>query len=140
VTKHVLITEKSEEILSSALWALSFIADSEGTQLDDKLLIGLVIQYIESNNTDFKIPAIRTIGSICAGDIEAVNKVIEAGALTSLATSLQLEKEYSILVELCWAISNISLGPPEHIDKLIKAKIIHRLIEIIFSYNDFRVV
>jgi hypothetical protein len=102
-------------------------------------MVGMITQYIESNNIDLKIPAIRIIGCICAGDTEIVNKVIEVGALTSLATSLQLEKECSILIELCWAISNIALGPPEHIDKLIEMKVIHRLTEIISLYTDFRV-
>eukprot|EP00826_Nyctotherus_ovalis_P032420 TRINITY_DN26124_c0_g1_i1.p2 TRINITY_DN26124_c0_g1~~TRINITY_DN26124_c0_g1_i1.p2 ORF type:complete len:147 (+),score=15.28 TRINITY_DN26124_c0_g1_i1:166-606(+) len=139
IATFLLSTEKDEEVISSSLWILSVIAEDDEKLLNDKATIETAVSYIESAKTDLKIPAIRIIGSICTGDDDSVNKVITAGALSSLATCLKLEKECSILIELCWAISNISLGPAENVEQLLDLKVIHRLIEIIHSYTDFRV-
>ena len=131
--------EKDEEVITNIIWVLSIITSINEIEIDIISIIEIVVAYIESENQNIKVFAIRAIGNICTENEEIVNMVIKEGGLNSIARLINAEKQNLILFELCWAISNIALGPSSHIDMLLGMKIINKLIEIILTCNDIKV-
>ena len=58
----------------------------------------------------------------------------------TLYSALNTELDKYIIAELCWVASNVAYGPSSYIEKLISSGIIAKLINFIFTSNNFKVI
>jgi importin subunit alpha-1 len=78
------------------------------------------------------IPAIRIIGNIVKADAFDAQTAINSGILLSLIKLIQNKKKI-IRKEVCWTLSNITLGPAEIVQQCIDIGIIDLAIDIILN-------
>jgi importin subunit alpha-1 len=135
-TLAALIYEEDKDVLTDALWALSYLSDSDRERLAAVLEAGVVPRIVEllaHPQLVVKIPALRTIGNIATGDDLQTQAVVEAGALPHLLKLLASEKN-SVKREACWTISNImagAAGAQERIQVVLDAGAVPMLIHLL---------
>ncbi len=137
--KKLLATSSDEETRINALWTLYLLSEYSGTKVGEKFVIEAATKYCMDPKRDVKVPAIRILGNICAESQEEVEKVIAAGGLKALATELETEDRPGIVMDLCWAMSNISCGPSCNIAKLLQLGVIHKLCDLVLTSGDHKV-
>jgi len=125
-----LLYSMDHQVLSDALWALSYLSDGSNPQIEAVLagdsgrrMVELML-HISSN---VQVPALRCIGNCLSGDDSSTEKLIQAGVLLPLRTLVASQKK-SIRKEACWAVSNITAGSPTQITAVIKSGILPAII------------
>ena len=94
-----------------------------------------IIELLRSDNAFTVHSSLRAIGNVLTANDRYTAHCIDCGVLQPLhalmhrffAQSVNHEK----LKEICWAISNITAGPSEHIIKVIEAQFVPILLEIL---------
>jgi importin subunit alpha-1 len=122
-TLAALIYAQDKDVLTDALWALSYLSDGDHARLAAVLEAGVVKRVVElltHPQLVVKTPALRMIGNIVTGDDLHTRAVVEAGALPQLLKLLTSEKK-AVRKEACWTISNIMAGAQEQIQAVLDA-------------------
>jgi len=120
------------DVLTDALWALSYIADGDEAQIDLLLnsgVVGTVVQALACDNDEFRTPAIRVVGNIATGSHMQTQVVLSCGALAHLPTFLH-SKKANLVKEACWLLSNVTAGTPDQIQAVIDAGLLSKVVEI----------
>merc|ERR1719428_1756081 len=120
------------DVLTDALWALSYIADGDETQIDMLLqsgVVGTVVQALGCGNDDYCTPAIRVVGNIATGSNMQTQVILSCGVLTHLPYFLHSKKS-NLVKEACWLLSNVTAGTPDQIQAVIDAGLLSRVLEI----------
>eukprot|EP00826_Nyctotherus_ovalis_P054256 TRINITY_DN7095_c0_g3_i1.p1 TRINITY_DN7095_c0_g3~~TRINITY_DN7095_c0_g3_i1.p1 ORF type:complete len:258 (-),score=55.64 TRINITY_DN7095_c0_g3_i1:42-815(-) len=120
------------------LWTLASITDANDGEWDEDKIISIAMENIGNKKTSIKIPSIRILGNICAENDSSTNHVISQGGLNALVSELQTEERSPILLELCWALSNISSGPSLHVAQLLNAGAVDQLVSIGLANESFK--
>ena len=132
-TLAALIYAQDKDVLTDALWALSYLSDGDHERLAAVLEAGVVKRVVElltHPQLVVKTPALRTVGNIVTGDDLQTQAVIQAGALPSLLKLLMSEKK-AVKKEACWTISNIMAGSQEQIQAVLDANAVPVLIHLL---------
>ena len=124
----------------NSLLSLSYITEITEIKIDDKLILEKTLQYIGDVKSIIKIPTIQIIGNICYKSQECIEMFIALKGLETLYSALNTELDNYIIAELCWVASNVAYGPSSYIEKLISSGIIAKLINFIFTSNNFKVI
>ncbi len=130
-----LLLVKDEEMLADTLSAVVHFTDDNSDSI--KLLmqnvnLGNVLLHLANKNPNIKVPALKIIGNICSETANEVDVVLKAEGLTLLSYALNApENTPEIQREVAWVISNIAVGPTEHIQGLIDSKLIEDLCRIV---------
>ncbi len=122
-TLAALINEQDKDVLTDALWALSYLSDGDHARLSAVLEAGVVKRVVEllaHPQLIVRMPALRMIGNIVTGDDLQTQAVIQAGALPQLLELLRSETK-AVRKEACWTISNIMAGAQEQIQAVLDA-------------------
>jgi len=103
--------EKEDEILSDALWGISFfIGNSQDNLIEsgitNPIIIRQIISLAKSTSDKVKLPAIRCIGNISSGKDTFGLILIKEGAIEILELALGTRKN-QIVQDACWALSNL---------------------------------
>lgn len=122
------------------LWTLASITDVNDGEWDEEKIISIAMENIGNKKASIKIPSIRILGNICAENDSCTSRVISQGGLNALVSELQAEERSPILLELCWALSNVSSGPSLHIAQLLSAGAVEQLASIGLGNESFKVV
>lgn len=64
-------------------------------------------------------PTLRTISNLVSGTDEQTHSVVDSGVIQYLAWVLEVYADKHILKEACWAMSNITAGPFQHVQAVI---------------------
>jgi len=128
-----------EEIISDALWAISYI--SEGERATIKIIrqnvnLTQVAKFLKHEQPLIQRPALRILGNICVGDIEDVKDVVKTGCLEDLVKIVNTTTYNEFLREICWAFSNIVADSIEQVDNLINSGALKALIALFNRKQD----
>lgn len=129
-----LIQANDSDILTDALWALSYLSDGDNERVEAVIEAGVVNRVTElltHATLAVKTPALRTIGNIVTGNDLQTQVVLHANALPSLLALLQPENRKAIRKEACWTISNIMAGSAEQIQAVIENNIVQTVVHIL---------
>ena len=116
------------------------ISSAQHVNLDSIIQSGaipILIQFLNSKNSKFVIPALRSIGNISIGNMDQVQSIIDNGFLTH-SFSLLENNNNTILKEVCWILSNIAADQPTQVESIIKANLIPSVIKLLKS-NDIMI-
>ena len=129
-----LVNSQDEEVLTDALWALSYLSDGTNDRIQAVIEVQVCKRLVElllHPTASVLIPALRAVGNIVTGDDLQTQIVIDCGALQCLLQLLTNYNKKSIKKEACWTISNITAGNKEQIQAVISSGIIGPLVELL---------
>ena len=122
-----------EEVLASACWALSYLADSTSDNIADVVDAGVckrLVELLAHPSQSVLIPALQTVGNIVTSGVQ-IQTVIECAALPRLLQLLTGDHSNTVKKEACWAVSNITAGNTDHIQAVIDAGIVPALVSLL---------
>eukprot|EP00961_Rhodomonas_salina_P170284 2295102-Rhodomonas_salina.2 len=109
-----------DEVLSDALWALSFATEGTNDWIQAAIEAGVVPRVVQLlSNDSVLVPALRTVGNIASGDDHQTQTLIDGAVLPHLARLLSSDKT-KVRKETCWALSNVTAGNAQQIEDVIK--------------------
>jgi len=129
---QLLVACTEPEVLTDALWALSYIADGDEHRINLLLesgVVGTVVQALGCGKDDFGTPAIRVVGNIATGNNQQTQVIVSCGALGHLPSFLHSKKS-SLVKEACWLLSNITAGTSDQIQAVIDAGLLSKVMEL----------
>ncbi|KNC75539.1 hypothetical protein SARC_11938, partial [Sphaeroforma arctica JP610] len=124
------------EIITDALWTLSYLSDGAGDHIEEVLVSGVSLKLVELMMhplVSVVVPCLRTIGNITTGTHTETQVVINAGCVPVLLHVLS-STEAKLRKEACWAISNITAGTVEQIEVVLSNGLMRPLVHI--AHND----
>lgn len=138
-----LLNISDSEVISSSLWALSYMSDGDTNWLNlimQNINVKVVIDFLSNENQEISSPAIRMIGNIASGSEEQVNQILQAGGLDVLKNMINKASQSPMIVkECCWVISNIAAGTPNHVQQILDKDFAKMLSLIVKSTPNFPV-
>jgi hypothetical protein len=120
------------EVLTDALWALSYIADGDEQQIDHLLasgVVGTVVQALGCGSDEYGTPAIRVVGNIATGSHQQTQVILSCGALNHLPYFLHAKKS-NLVKEACWLLSNVTAGTADQIQAVIDAGLLSKVLDL----------
>lgn len=82
-----LINSTDDEVVTDAMWAMSYIADGDDDHITTVLHSGAlprIVQLLTHPNASIHTPALRTIGNIASGSDNLTAELVQAGVLPLL--------------------------------------------------------
>jgi len=125
-----LIFSTDEEVLTDALWALSYLSDGSNDKIQAVIEAGIarrVVELLVHHATSVQVPALRTVGNIVTGDDLQTQVMLNCSLLPCLLPMLSHPK-LSIQKEACWVASNLTSGNTSQIQAVIDANMVPILI------------
>lgn len=135
VAAQILAECTMDEILTDAMWCLSYISDAGQRTVVPIMESGItprVIELITHENSSISIPALRAIGNFVTGPDEQTNQVLRDGGLAALETTLD-HPEQMMRKEVVWTISNICAGSETQVKSIIDLGIVDKLVQMAFG-------
>uniref|UniRef100_A0A383WFD2 Importin subunit alpha n=2 Tax=Tetradesmus obliquus TaxID=3088 RepID=A0A383WFD2_TETOB len=128
-----LLQSPSDDVREQAVWALGNIAGDSPNCRDLVLGAGALPPLLEQLREGSKVSMLRnatwTLSNFCRGK-PPPNFTVTRGALPTLARLIHAEDE-EVLTDACWALSYLSDGDNDRIDKVIEAGVCRRLVELL---------
>jgi importin subunit alpha-6/7 len=114
------------EIITDALWALSYISDGDDERIDailkaDNNVPTKLVELVSTGTTALMAPAVRILGNFASGSEEQTQAVLDAGLL-SIAHDILTSGKKTLRKEMCWLLSNIAAGTPKQVASLMNTK------------------
>ena len=116
-----LVTLEDTEVLTDALWALSYLTNSENEIIElvvNSNIAGKVIGLLGHSCYEIVIPALRTAGNIVAGTDTQADAAVNAGIIPKLVQLMKHDRKNAIR-EAVWTASNIAAGTKDQISALV---------------------
>lgn len=136
-----LLHSTDNEIVTDALWALSYVSDGPNERIERVIESGVcrrLTELLGHQNSLVVTPALRTVGNIVTGDDRQTQVIIQSGALPKLLQLLYHPRR-NIRKETCWTISNITAGSREQIQQVIDNGIVPKIVETIENAGEYEV-
>eukprot|EP00798_Chlamydomonas_sp_ICE-L_P019231 gene19231-25856_t len=128
-----LLQSPSEDVREQAVWALGNIAGDSPTCRDHVLEHGALPALLEQFTEHAKVTMFRnaawTLSNFCRGK-PAPPFQITRTALPSL-NSLVRSADEEVLTDACWALSYLSDGDNDRIDRVLESGVCPRLVELL---------
>ena len=129
-----LVNSSDEDVLTDALWALSYLSDGTNDRIQAVIEVNVckrLVELLVHPTAAVLIPALRTVGNIVTGNDTQTQMIINCGALQCLLQLLTNYNKKSIKKESCWTISNITAGNKDQIQAVIESGIIPPLVTLL---------
>eukprot|EP00743_Colponemidia_sp_Colp-15_P001592 GILK01001738.1.p1 GENE.GILK01001738.1~~GILK01001738.1.p1 ORF type:complete len:553 (-),score=117.16 GILK01001738.1:254-1912(-) len=135
VIANVVCTQGDNEVLTDALWALSYISDGHNDRIEAVIemgdgLINKIVEMLTHSNPGVITPALRCVGNIVTGTDDQTQAMIDANVLSKLNVLLSNPKK-NLRKEACWAISNITAGSKAQIQAAINAGVFPSIVSLL---------
>lgn len=133
--RNHLLTHKDEEVVADALWTLTYLSDA-GSNAAIQLvveagLLPILVEGLSSRSRQVVYPSIRTLGTIVSGTDLQTEAALDAGMLPPLHAHLKEAREMRTKKEATWALSNITAGTVEQIQRVVNEGFLHTLVRLI---------
>lgn len=129
---NALKTNTRKEILTDAMWGISYISDA-GEKATIKILecgaLEAIVDLLASPHSNIVLPAVRALGNFVTGEDTETQTVIESGVLTHLQGLLDHE-DPAIRKESCWTLSNICAGTTGQVSLIIESGIFDKFVSL----------
>lgn len=136
-----LLSSESEEVREQAVWALGNIAGDSPKCRDLVLSHGALQPLLSCMSDNNRLSMLRnatwTLSNFCRGKPQPMFEWV-APALSTLANMIYNNDE-EVLTDAAWALSYLSDGPNDRIQKVIEAGVCRRLVELL-NHVSFAVV
>jgi importin subunit alpha-1 len=116
------------EVVTDALWCLSYISDGTNDRISAVLAHGAlpgIMHHLSSGAAQaIEVPALRCLGNIVSGDELQTTLAIEHGAITVLCAMLraQVHNPRAVIKKgIFWALSNIAAGNAQEKNALLQS-------------------
>lgn len=123
-----LLAVPDDNVVSEVLWGLVHITGSaseeELVQVSCEVPLSLILACVANPKPVIKMPAISALGNLCAGPMEISEEVMTHSGLMILANELTNVSSEKVAEDLCWIVSNLSLGVSSHVQRLLDEGII----------------
>ncbi|CAE7516270.1 unnamed protein product [Symbiodinium sp. CCMP2456] len=112
-----------QEVLTDALWTVSYVSDGTERYIQAVLDAGVcrrVVELLSHDSPQVQTPALRTVGNIVTGSDTQTDAVLACEpfpALTRLVSSPRMK----IRKECCWLLSNICAGTVHQVQQVLNA-------------------
>ena len=133
-----LIYSTSEEAITNACWAISFLSEGSPERIQaviDEGIIGRLGELLCHPNKNVILPALRTIGNVVTGDSRQTQAVIDRFVVPALVELLRSPSK-RIRREACWTLSNITAGSCSQLQSVIDADAVEPLTDLICADID----
>eukprot|EP00775_Hariotina_reticulata_P002748 gene2748-3042_t len=128
-----LLQSPSDDVREQAVWALGNIAGDSPQCRDLVLNAGALPPLLEQLKDGNKVSMLRnatwTLSNFCRGK-PPPQFTVTRSALPTLARLIHATDE-EVLTDACWALSYLSDGDNDRIDKVIEAGVCRRLVELL---------
>jgi HEAT repeat protein len=133
VLAETLKNNMRKEILTDAMWGLSYISDA-GEKAIIKILesgaLEPIVKLLDCPHNNIVLPAIRALGNFVTGEDTETQTVLEAGVLPHLHILLGHD-DAAIRKEACWTLSNICAGTVTQVATIIETGIFEKLVQMV---------
>lgn len=110
----------STEVLSDALWCLSYISDMKIQEVIDQGCVPYLVSHLFDPNLSIVTPALRALGNLVTGDDAQTNEVLSCPEFLPRVFELTSSPRKTLRKEAFWTISNITAGNPEQIEAVLQ--------------------
>jgi hypothetical protein len=121
------------ETLCNVCWSLAYITDDCSSGIDDVIRLGYhkrLVNLLSHPESFVKVPALRAVGNIAAGNNIQTDAVINSGAV-QLLSGLTRSPLKKIRKDAVWTLSNIAAGTPQQIQSIIESGAIPNVIYLL---------
>lgn len=127
-------------VISDCLWAITYMVETEDDAIIGAIatadVLHIITDCLQSNDPTHFIPALKALGSILtSNDHEVIDRCLWAGCLTKMNSLMEQMNDtnyggVSVTREMCWALSNITAGNKQQVDKVIESDIFKKVLEV----------
>eukprot|EP00826_Nyctotherus_ovalis_P015513 TRINITY_DN14422_c0_g1_i1.p1 TRINITY_DN14422_c0_g1~~TRINITY_DN14422_c0_g1_i1.p1 ORF type:complete len:292 (-),score=43.87 TRINITY_DN14422_c0_g1_i1:147-1022(-) len=138
-----LLAVPDDNVVSEVLWGLVHITGSaseeELVRVSCEISLSSILGLVASSKPAIKMPAICVLGNLCAGPMEISEEIMTHSCLRILANELRNASSEKVAEDLCWIVSNLSLGVSSHVQRLLDEKIIQLMCDVLSSQAGYKV-
>ncbi|GFY62092.1 importin subunit alpha-4 [Trichonephila inaurata madagascariensis] len=134
-----MINHPDVEVVTDALWAISYLTDASNEKIQEVIDAGVVprlCELLEVRETAVISPVLRAVGNIVTGNDDQTQTVIDGGALESMRFLLRHQKS-NVVKEACWTVSNICAGNVKQIQAVTDAGLMSLILDVL-NEGDFK--
>jgi hypothetical protein len=126
---------QDDETILEVLWTLVNLSSISSIvqTLIDKNLIYTTVQILALNSSTGKVPALKTIGNICASTYEHTQYILNLSILDIICKDIYVNT--SLSNDTFWLISNIAAGTPNQVKKLVESNIFQHVVISLVHYE-----
>ncbi|GFX63555.1 importin subunit alpha-5 [Trichonephila clavipes] len=134
-----MIVHPDVEVVTDALWAISYLTDASNDKIQEVIDAGVVprlCELLEVRETAVISPVLRAVGNIVTGNDDQTQTVIDGGALESMRFLLRHQKS-NVVKEACWTVSNICAGNVQQIQAVTDNGLMSLILDVL-NEGDFK--
>lgn len=125
------------QIVKDALWGISYLSNSYATKIFEAGCLPIMIDYIQNNDLTIRFPALRSIGNLVSLDKESMtDAVLEYECLLPVLFDLCCCRSETIKVYALWTISNIAVGNPDQLARILEKPKYMQILQGFIQQND----
>lgn len=118
------------------LWALRYISEHDilGCELAAcTKVVRRLLRIISKADRELTIPALQTLGELCSGDEESIQKLLDAGLLDGLLNLFDRPafNEDRLRWKVCWIVSSVAAGDEKQCRALVKHPLLPRIARLL---------